>query len=327
MKSPRTIQIGALAALCLAALPAPGQQPAGKDTIFIGRVKIQPSVVSAAQAPGKELELQRMADVLDTQLLAAFSQTGTFQLVERKRKDDLELEQAFAQVAVDPNDATIAQLGRMAGAKYVCLATLDGFEDRSQTIRHEAIGRESTQREIFVSAILQIVDVTSGRILPEVPSVQMTKKENVQLARPPAGAWISDRALTALGKEMAEALARQATAYIRPAKVLAVTGKQILINQGTGAGFQAGTEVALFATQKIVDEDTGETFMNDVQVGKAKVSRSDARQSFAILEGEDLGVAKGCIARPLAAKTQSEQGPDSPPANDRTPAGSSEKPW
>jgi len=230
----------------------------------------------------------------------------------------------------------------MAGAKYVILATVDGFEDRSETLKHTAIGRESTNREIFASAVVQIVDTTSGRMMPEVPSVQMVKGENVELAQP-GGAKVSDRVLAALAKDMAQALARQATAYIRPAKVLAVTGKQILINQGANAGFSPGTMVEILATQEIIDEDTGESFLNEVPVGTGKVSRSDARKSFAILEGEDLGIAKGCIARPLPSQGtgQAHRGQgnwadgerststptDQGPAQRDVPRGSSDKPW
>ncbi len=342
----RNLSLALLLAACLA--PAWAQeQAAGLDTVFIGAIRLPPSVEAYAKRENKGLELQRFSDSLDMQLLTAFSETRAFRMVERKRKGDLELEQAFAQVAVDPNDKNLARLGQMTGAKYVCLPTVDGFEDRSRKTVHAAVGRESLQREIFASVVLQIVDTTSGAILPEVPSVQRVLGENVELAQP-GGAQGSDRVLTALAKQMAAELARQATSFIRPAKVLTVTGRQILINQGTPAGFLPGLAVELFATERIVDEDSGETFLNEVPVGQGKVVRATARQSFALLEGEDYGVAKGCLVRVVptpadetggGADAAAGQGgwiggrrttttvDEQPTAEKPVPRGSSDKPW
>ena len=78
---------------------------------------------------------------------------------------------------------------------------------------------------------------------------------------------------------------------------LAVTGQQVLINRGTPAGFKEGMQVDFFAFEEIKDEDSGETFRNEVPVGKGSVTRADQKQSYAVIEGNNLGVAKGCIVK------------------------------
>src|SRR5664279_4422238 len=112
-----------------------------QDTIFIGDLKLQPSVMDQAKSRGQSLELKRAMQTLDSQLTSALNATRVFQLVERKRKGDIELEQGFAAVAVDPNDKSAAQAGKMAGAKWAFLPQIDGFEDSTDTAEYQAIGR------------------------------------------------------------------------------------------------------------------------------------------------------------------------------------------
>ena len=78
-----------------------GQLSEGKkDTIFIGKVNIQPSVKQMAERHGKDLELDRVAQSLETQFISAVSSTRVFQLVDRKRIAEIQREQAFAAVSV-----------------------------------------------------------------------------------------------------------------------------------------------------------------------------------------------------------------------------------
>ena len=96
---------------------------------------------------------------------------------------------------------------------------------------------------------------------------------------------------------MAQKLSQEITALLRPAKVLSVTGKQVMINRGTEAGFEKGDLVEIYATQKVKDEDTGEVFMNEIPVGQATITRLDKKQSFANITGDDLGITKSAVVR------------------------------
>lgn len=319
----------AVAALLLPAVALGAELSQGeKDTIFIGPLKVQPAVIESASAKGRGSELNKTVQSLDTQFITALNATRVFQLVERKRKGDIELEQSFAAVAVDPNDKSMAQAGKMAGAKFAFLPQIDGFEDHSETVEYQAIGRTSLTRKIFLSAIVQVVDTTTGKLLPDAPSIQLTKDEAVENMRTGQAAG-SDQAIVELAKEMAHRLSGELVALLRPAKVLTITGKQVMINRGSEAGFGQGDVVDIYATQDVKDDDTGETFRNEVPVGQAKIVRLDKKQSFAMIFGEDVGIAKGCVVR--TAKQQGQGGRGQQPSpygaaqNDMTP-GSSDKP-
>jgi len=289
-----------------------------KDTIFIGELKVQPSVAEQAHKRGQLLELKRAVQSLDSQFISSLNATRVFQLVERKRKGDLELEQGFAAVSVDPNDKSAAQAGKMAGAKFAFLPMIDGFEDNTERIEQSAIGRSAIDRKLFISAVVQVVDTTTGKLLPDSPSITVSKEETISARS--GQALTSDKLIVELAKEAAQKLSQELVALLRPAKILAVTGKQLTINRGTESGFQKGEVVEIFASRNVKDEDTGETFREEIPVGMANIVRSDKKQSTATISGENLGITKGCVVKLMPAEAKNSQGDD-----DSTP-GSSDKP-
>ena len=284
-----------------------------KPGIYIGKLEVQPSVIETAKSEGKELVLKRLAQSLSTQFISALSNVGSFQIVERKRKSDIELEQGFASVAVDVNDKNAAKLGEMAGAKYVLLPQIDGFEDIVDTQEYKAIDRVSMRRKLYLSATATIVDTTTGQLLPGVAAAQLTQEQTVHDSRSKKFLQGSDSAIVELAKKMADKLCQSAVAVLYPPKVLAVNGKQVMINRGIPAGFRKGLNVDFFAVQNVEDEDSGEMYSNEVPVGKGSIIRTGSKQSYVKLEGEDLGVAKGCIAKLVEHKTTIESIPDSAP--------------
>jgi len=325
---------------CLLLLPAAasaaGLSQGVKDTIYIGEVQVQPSVKDLARKQGTSAELQRLADSLETQLISSLNATRVFQLMERKRKTELELEQEFAADAGAPDDKSAAQSGRMAGARFAFLPRIDGFEDNAEPVYHAAIDRSAMSRKLFLSALVQIVDTTTGRLLPDAPSIQLAKSEEV--TKPGAGQVTgSDQLIVALAREMAQKLSQEIVALLRPAKVLSVSGKQIMFNRGTESGFEKGDLVEIYATQPVKDDDSGEIFMSETLVGQAIIIRLDKKQSFANISGDDLGIIKGAVVRKLKSaavrRSDAETQPPDPTIpvlgpNDpaETTPGSSEKP-
>lgn len=290
-----------------------------KDTILIGRLQIQPSVKDMAVKQSREIELNNVAESLETQFINALSATGVFQIVERKRKGDIEIEQAFATVAVNPNDKNAAKALHMTGAKYAFLLQIDGFEDITETEEYAAVGRETRRRKLFLSAVVQIVNTTTGELLPDVPSVQLNKTVEVEMMRP-GTTMASEKAVIELAKEMANKLSQKSVVLLRPAKVLSITGKEVFINRGTEAGFNKDDLVEIYSTEDVKDTGTGTVYKKEVPMGQATITRVDAKNSYAVITGEDLGIVINCIVKVIkpaeSAKTIEKQ---------LTP-GSSEKP-
>ena len=324
--------------LCASLAQAQDLTKGEKDTVFIGILKVQPSVQEWAKSKGREMILKRAAESLESQLITALNATRVFQIVERQRLADIQGEQDLAAVAVNPGDKNAAQQLKLAGAKYAFLPQIDGFEDRVEKQRFGDIDRVSMERKLFFSAVVKVVDTTTGQLLPDAPSVQLSTNEVVEMAQN-EDTMESDQIVVELAKEMASQLSQGVIALLRPAKVLKVTGtpssKQILINRGTEAGFHQGDMVEVYATEEVKDEDSGEIFRNEVSVGLARVMRGDAKQSFGLIEGEDMGIAPGCVVK-VVKPVQSSLPPFTPgdsldPAsvaapNENMSPGSSEKP-
>jgi Curli production assembly/transport component CsgG len=278
-----------------------------KETIFIGPLQVKPSVTALAKEQNHDADLQKVIDALDSQFVHSLTATRIFELVDRKRLDDLVTEQKFAAGNVDPNDKNIAQGAKMAGAKFVFQPEIFEFEDRttaakSSTKKFGFINKSVTTtkaavRSIYLSVTVQITDTTSGKILPDAPIVSV---DNSMLTGDATGG----RLYVELANLAATRLAQNAVSLMRPPKVLDVTGDQIMINRGIESGFPVDTEIELYAIKEVKDEDSGETFRSEIPVGKAKIVRGDAKQSFATIVGDNLGIAAGCVARPLKAKVE-----------------------
>lgn len=270
-----------------------------KDTIFIGEIKVADSVTELAAKQNHAADLKNVVDKLGAQFTNSLNTTRVFDLVDRKRIADLDKEQKFAAAAVDPNDKNMAQGAKMAGAKFAFLPEISAFEDKttSKTKNYSFIGESvtTTRRSIYLSVQVQIVNTTSGKLLPDSPSVQ------VDTSMLPADAT-GEKLYVELATLAAKKLAQNTVSLLRPPKVLDVTGNQIMINRGIESGFPVDTTIEIYAVKEVKDEDTGETFRNELPVGKAKIVRGDAKQSFAIIIGDNLGIAAGCVARPLKVK-------------------------
>lgn len=286
-----------------------------RDTIYIGDLTVKPSVTEMAGKKKRLTELKRVSDSLESQLISALNATRVFQLVEQNIKSDAEQEREAAPVPADTDDKGAAQTGRAAGAKFAFLPQIDGFEDKSETTEHRAIGRASMSRRLFLSAVVQVVDTATGKLLPDSPSIQLAKTEEVEYARIGQLSG-SDEIIVALAREMANKLSQEVVALLRPAKVLAATGRQVLFNRGSDAGFLKGDLVEIYSVQNVKDDDTGELFRNEVPVGQAVISRIEKNQSYATISGDDLGITKGCVVRFM--KTAARRSAESEPPPDAT---------
>ncbi|MDD2898628.1 MAG: hypothetical protein PHI31_07920 [Desulfuromonadaceae bacterium] len=272
-------------------------QSGEKDTIYVDELKIQPSVLDMAGKKHIKTALMRVSDSLENQVVSALSATRVFQLVERRLPPaNGGVVNGAGAEAAEPDNRDRVPGGTATGARFAFRTLIDGFDDTVKTVEHQAIGRVSQSRTLFLSASVQIVDTLSGKLLPDSPSVQLTKTEETENARMGQLSG-SDELLVAVAKEMARTLSQEVVALLRPAKVLTVTGRQILINRGSEYGFSKGDLVEIFTVQRVRDDDTGEFFHNEVSVGQAVISRIEKNQSYAAVTGDDTGITKGSVVR------------------------------
>jgi hypothetical protein len=271
----------------------------GKATLGILDIKPTPALAESLQ-PDKKLEMNRIIESLDGQLIDRINATRKFDVLSRSDVDQITKEQQFgASGNVDPNSA--AQIGKDLGAKYILTATVDDFQDYFETATFQSIGATATKRVFQFSIVAKIYDSTSGKLLGsanfqtgnnEFKEIQAENNSSVK------NGDLSDDMMVAIARSMAGDIAIHVADVIFPIKVLLKDDSGVTINRGEGGGVVVGDTFNVFALGKpLVDPDTGEVLGNqEVSVGKVQVTEVDPKFSKAKVL-EDNGIDAGAILR------------------------------
>lgn len=306
-----------IAGLALLPLLASAQQ---KATLAIASIKPTPSLaksvkeatrITSTSQSGSQLktsvtqidpqeELGRIIESLDGQLIDRINATRKFTVVSRSDLSDVTKEQDLgASGNVDAK--TAAQAGKLAGAKYLLVATVDDFQDYLEKAMFEGTGQTATKRVFRFSVVAKIYDSSTGKLLEsanfqtgndEFKKIQMERSYTVKTG------LLSDEMMVAVARDMAEKIAVHMANVIFPAKVLIRRDNMVTINRGEGGGVAVGEVFNVFAQgEELKDPDTGEVLgREEVKVGQVKITQVNAKLSQAEVL-EDSGIDKGAVLR------------------------------
>jgi curli biogenesis system outer membrane secretion channel CsgG len=287
-----------------------------KATLAISSIKPTPALLDSANAKiettstagGKreamefnlKQELNRITESLDSQLIDRVNATRKFDVVGLSDLSDIMKEQDLgASGNVDAK--TAAKSGKLAGAKYLLVCTVDDFDDYIEKATFEGTGQTATKRVFRFSVVGKLYDSTTGKLIEsanfqtgndEFKQIQMERSYTVKSGE------LSDDIMVAIARNMAEKIANHITDVIFPAKVLVKRDNIVTINRGEGAGVAMGDVFNVFAQgEELKDPDTGELLgREEVKVGKVKISQVNAKTSQAEVL-EDTGIDKGAVLR------------------------------
>jgi curli biogenesis system outer membrane secretion channel CsgG len=286
--------------LAAALLPAIGSAQE-KSTLAISSIKPTPSL-DAAVKPDKKVEMNRILESLNSQLIDRVNATRKFDIVGRSDLDSVIKEQDLgASGNVDAK--TAAQAGKLTGAKYLFIATVDDFQDYVETAKFEGTDRAATKRVFRFSVIGKIYDSSTGKLLESAnfqTGNDRFKQIQVQRNYSVKDGELSDEMMVALSRDLAEKMAVHVADVIFPAKILVKRDTEVTINRGEGAGVAVGDTFNVFALgQELIDPDTKESLGHEeVKVGKVKITEVDPKMSKAQVV-EDTGIDKGAILRKI----------------------------
>ena len=270
-----------------------------KSTLAISAIKPTPSLAEATK-PDKKVELNRIIESLDSQLLDRVNATRKFEVVGRSDLNNVLKEQELgASGNVDAK--TAAKAGKLAGAKYLLVATVDDFQDYVEKATFEGTGRQATKRVFRFSIIGKIYDATTGKLLESAnfqtgndafKQIQQERNYSVKDGE------LSDEMMVAVSRSLAEKIANRVADVVFPAKVLVKRDTQVTINRGEGAGVAVGDVLNAFALgEEMIDPDTKESLgREEVKVGKVKITEVTPKFSKAEVL-EDTGVVAGAVLR------------------------------
>ncbi len=280
---------------------APAQE---KATLGVSSIKPTPSL-SASLTPDKKQELGRIVESLDSQLIDRLNATRKFDVVGRSDLDNLIKEQDLgASGNVDAK--TAAQAGKLTGAKYLLVATVDDFQDYMQTASFQSIGETATKRIFRFSIVGKIYDSATGKLL-ESANIQTGTNDFKQIQEQQNNTAqngdLSDAMMVAVARSMATKIANRVADVIFPIKVLVITDNQVTINRGDGAGVAIGDVFNVYALgQELIDPDTKDSLgREEIKVGQVQISEVEPKFSKATIL-EDTGIDKGAILRRPPAK-------------------------
>ncbi|HUJ10572.1 MAG TPA: CsgG/HfaB family protein [Verrucomicrobiae bacterium] len=273
---------------------------ADKATLGIAPVKSSPSLVESTKRDGKSIEMGQVVEALDGQLIDRINATRKFELVSRSDLKEIHAEQDYANSGnVDAKDKSRAQQFKEAGAKYLLVTTVDGFKDYSESSVVGETGQNATIRVLSLSTVAKIYDSTTAKLL-ESANFQIRKEQRLlSLKRGNENSALSDDLLVGVARDMAEKVANRVADVIYPAKIISKIDKQVTINRGDGTGVAVDQIWNVYATGKeLKDPDTGEILgVQEVLVGKVRVTSVLPKVSTADIVGEDTGIAEGAIVR------------------------------
>lgn len=301
----------------LIALPAAAQE---KATLAVAAIKATPSLadslkpsqvdMSVENADGHrkaesitldpKKELGRIIESLDSQLIDRINATRKFDIVGRSDLAEVIKEQDLgASGNVDAK--TAAKTGKLTGAKYLLVATVDDFQDYFERAVFEGSGRTATKRVFRFSVVAKIYDSTTGKLL-ETANFQTgnDRFKQIQQERNYSvnNGLLSDEMMVGISRDMAEKIANRIADVIFPAKILVKRDSTVTINRGEGGGVAVGDIFNAFALgEEMIDPDTKESLgREEVKVGKVKISQVNPKTSLADVL-EDTGIDKGAVLR------------------------------
>ena len=285
--------------LSAALLPLLASAQEGKSTLAISSIKATPSLAASVK-PDKKLEMDSIIESLDSQLVDRINATRKFDVVGRSDLKEVVGEQDLGGSG-NVDAKTAAQAGKLTGAKYVLVATVDDFQDYVEKATFEGTGRTATKRVFRFSVVGKIYDSTTGKLLESAnfrtgsDAFKQIQQERNYVVK---DGELSDEMMVAVSRDMAEKIANRIADVVFPAKVLVKRDNAITINRGEGAGMAVGATFNVYALgQELIDPDTKESLgREEVKVGKVKVTQVNPKTSQAEIL-EDTGIDTGTILR------------------------------
>jgi curli biogenesis system outer membrane secretion channel CsgG len=288
-----------LGILSLALVPAIVSAQEGKATLAVSSIKPTPSLAASVK-PDKKPSLNRIVESLDSQLIDRINATRKFDVVGRSDLSDIIKEQDLgASGNVDAK--TAAKAGKLTGAKYLLVTTVDDFQDYVEKATFEGTGRSATKRVFRFSVVGKIYDSSTGKLLESAnfqtgndAFKQIQEERNYSVK----DGELSDEMMVAVSRDMAQRIANHVADVIFPAKVLIKRDNEVTINRGEGGGVAVGDTFNVFALgEELIDPDTKESLgREEAKVGKVKITQVNPKTSTAQIL-EDTGIDKGAILR------------------------------
>jgi curli biogenesis system outer membrane secretion channel CsgG len=262
-----------------------------------------------------------IGDLLVTHLV----KDGTYSVIERAALDRILAEQNFSNSdRADPSSA--AKIGRLLGVDAILVGSITQFGNDTRSTGVGGVGAAAgrlglggvrqKQSKAIVGLNARLVNVDTGEILAAAESLGESKRTSTSLAGG-GGSWrgfgaggvdfgSSDFQNTIIGEAVKEAVEEMTRSVVSergrvqarhvPVQglVAAVSGSQIVLNVGTGAGVKVGDQLNVERiTSEIKDPESGKVIRRMTsKVGVVRVVDVDEQSAVAeVVSGSEFQVS------------------------------------
>ena len=263
--------------------------------LAVGTIQATAALTNDMARKGRTMEFQRVLQSLDHHYIAALVGTRKFKLTGRSDLADLLKEQSLGASGI-VDASTAAEQGKVLGAQYRLVVTLDHFLMENASMPPNPQGDIDTKRRFQLSAQTTIYDASTGAAL-EAANIQVEKTDIVTIPKGQASdAQRTDDLMPLLSRELAEKVANRTVDVIFPAKIIDKEDKLVTINRGDGSAIAVGEIWTVYGPEKtITDEDSGAVIKRKgALLGQVKITSVEPTYS----QGEvlaDSGIVKGAV--------------------------------
>jgi len=273
-------------------------------------VKINPTLESSVKADGgdeKHRSLKRVTEAIDGRLIDRLHNTRKFRVISRSDLESIFKEQDFVLSGnVDTDDPAAAESFKISGVQYLLVTTVDDFQDFVEVATFAGTGERAEKRVIRLGVVSKLYDSTSGELLESVslqlgpgdPDYKQLRDIRDVRSYSRTSGDLSDALLVKAAHIMADRVSNRVLDVLFPAKVIAKTGGQVIINRGDGTDIEVGQIWNVYALgEEMIDPDTGISLgAEEVKVGEVEVTKVEPLFSRAKVL-EDAGIDKLQVLR------------------------------
>lgn len=258
------------------------------------------------KAPRSEIdewnrEVQVPVAGIEDLLLASLYNTKRFDIVERKRKDDILKEQTSKDV-IEPSPQTVMNAGKVLAVQYLVFGTVNEWTPERGRKGLRALGPfGGSKKEAEVAVTFKLADVSTGQILFTSAERAKLGEWGIDLGSPqgPGGGTEVNTPVSYAVRACVNKAAYKIANYLRNSKwagaVVDIKGPDIYVNAGSQQGMSQGTLLSVFSVKgTIKDPKTGQVYGDDLKgIGSLKVNAVQTGFSIARVEDGCRGLKKG----------------------------------
>jgi len=275
--------------------------PKGQPTMAVLPFQISP-VIQTTQLGNISITRTVVEREFSNQLINFLTHSRKFNMLSRTQ-----IKKAMDENKLTESDwakpGQIEKMGKLLVADYLVTGVINRLE--FQVIRQNiAITGETAPRIVATFKVqFQIVESSTGKIVLADQVIRKLKSIDVRREIPISErkdwtlADFKDLLFTKTANEVGNAV----LAGVYPVKIVEVTGKNVVINRGKGAGINVGDKLKVVSQGKpIIDVDTGESLGGSEQeVGIIAITSVEVKFSKGTIITGEGKVSYGDICRPL----------------------------